>query len=418
MNLRANTLWNLAGIALPLLAALLCIPALMQGFGLPRFGVLSLVWALIGYLGLFELGLGRTMTVKLAPMSAASHERASLVRCGLSLGLLAGCAGAALTALLVPWLLGHWLKVPVDLQADASHAFWLAALGVVPTTGLGVVRGVLEARERFAESNALRMALGVLGFALPWASLHWFGPNLSAAVLALVAARLLCWLLGLWLIRADVRGATGTALSHAGSLLRFGGWLTVSSVVGPLMVYGDRFFLGASASLADVARYAVVQELVQRLLVFPTAFTSAWLPKLAGGKLPRVASLSSGQRKFMLTMLMLCGVGAALLQPALVLWLGAAEAAHYQPMGWVLCVGVLFNALAQWPFTVLHARGNVRATALFHVLQLPLYLLAIALLTQAFGLTGAAFAWVGRALVDWLGLEYLMRRQSSLNISP
>ena len=34
------------------------------------------------------------------------------------------------------------------------------------------------------------------------------------------------------------------------------------------------------------------------------------------------------------------------------------------------------TALGQLPFTLLHAGGQVRATALFHLVQLPLYLVA------------------------------------------
>src|SRR5215472_2321213 len=60
--LARNTLWNLAGSVAPMLVAAVCIPLLIKGLGTDRFGVLTLVWALIGYATLFDLGLGRALT--------------------------------------------------------------------------------------------------------------------------------------------------------------------------------------------------------------------------------------------------------------------------------------------------------------------------------------------------------------------
>ena len=47
--LARNTLWNLLGQLLPMVVALVTIPALVRGLGVDRFGVLSLAWIVIGY---------------------------------------------------------------------------------------------------------------------------------------------------------------------------------------------------------------------------------------------------------------------------------------------------------------------------------------------------------------------------------
>ena len=60
--LARNTFWNLAGSVAPMGVAAVCIPLLIKGLGTDRFGVLTLVWALIGYATLFDLGLGRALT--------------------------------------------------------------------------------------------------------------------------------------------------------------------------------------------------------------------------------------------------------------------------------------------------------------------------------------------------------------------
>ncbi|MBT5973680.1 MAG: flippase, partial [Desulfobacula sp.] len=50
-----NTILNLVGYGTPLLVALVTIPILIKGLEAERFGVLTLVWVLISYIGLFDL---------------------------------------------------------------------------------------------------------------------------------------------------------------------------------------------------------------------------------------------------------------------------------------------------------------------------------------------------------------------------
>jgi len=50
------------GWLIPVLLALVAIPLLVRQLGAARFGVLSLAWTLVGYLGLFDFGLGRALT--------------------------------------------------------------------------------------------------------------------------------------------------------------------------------------------------------------------------------------------------------------------------------------------------------------------------------------------------------------------
>ena len=57
-SIARNTLWNLAGTALPLVVAIFAIPVLIRGLGTERFGVLMLAWAIMGHFALFDFGLG------------------------------------------------------------------------------------------------------------------------------------------------------------------------------------------------------------------------------------------------------------------------------------------------------------------------------------------------------------------------
>src|SRR4051812_5597637 len=72
--LARNTALNVAGQAVPLIAALVAIPWLIRGLGADRFGVLTLAWATIGYFGLVDLGLGRALTHAVATRLGSDRE--------------------------------------------------------------------------------------------------------------------------------------------------------------------------------------------------------------------------------------------------------------------------------------------------------------------------------------------------------
>ena len=57
-----NIAWNFVGLGTPLILALITIPQLIAVLGAARFGVLTLVWMVVGYFSVFDLGLGRSLT--------------------------------------------------------------------------------------------------------------------------------------------------------------------------------------------------------------------------------------------------------------------------------------------------------------------------------------------------------------------
>ncbi len=96
-TLSKNIVFNFVGATVPLFISIIMIPFYLKVIGDARFGVLSLIWLLFGYFGLFDFGLSRATAKRLAQLRYGDpQERASVFYTALmlnaALGVVAGAA--------------------------------------------------------------------------------------------------------------------------------------------------------------------------------------------------------------------------------------------------------------------------------------------------------------------------------------
>jgi O-antigen/teichoic acid export membrane protein len=196
--------------------------------------------------------------------------------------------------------------------------------------------------------------------------------------------------------------------------LHFGGWTTVTNVVGPLLAFWDRFAIGAVLGSAAVALYVVPFNLVWQLAVLPAALAGALSPRLASLPVDDARLLSRRSLlvlAFLLTpatLVMLAGVG-----PFLHLWIGEIAARESTPVAYVLLFGLWANSLARIAFARLVAGGRPDVVAKVHLAELLPYVALLYFGMVRFGLVGAALAWSIRCAADTLILLLIDRVERS-----
>ena len=422
--LRRNVLFNVLGLGAPLLVAVFTIPLLIEGLGTARFGLLTLVWAVVGYFGLFDLGLGRALTRQLALEIGSGR----LERVGPTLGtsgvimLALGVCGAALMAAASPWVPTLIVDVPdADELTRAVFAMALVLPAIVLTSGL---RGVLEAEHAFGLVNLIRVPIGLFTFVGPLIVLWTVGPKLDWIAAILAAGRLLACVAHLAAILHVYEGRLPRLRfdrNFVRPLLSTGGWMTASNVISPLMGYADRFVIGALVSAAAVAWYATPHELVSKLWIVPGALTAVLFPTFAA----QFARNPGGntvlfRRSVAVLFAVLLPVTASLAlfaNEGLSLWIDPEFASRSALLLQVFALGTLVNCLAHIPFTLLQSSGGARLTAMAHVVELPLFLVLLWYLTVEYGAIGTAGAWLLRIVGDTVLMFELCRRQQGWRMS-
>lgn len=401
-----NTLWNLAGLGLPLVLGLAAVPVIVAHWGPARFGVLGLIWAGVGYAGQLDFGLGRAMTKFVAAAlgrgDAAQAGRISTLIVALQCGF--GILASAVIFLTVPLVGPLLVPGPSALRQEAIKAFRLAA-ALVPLVLVGnALRGVLEGGGRFDVANRIRIPMASLGFVLP-AAVVVLGGSLSAVVATLIVLRVATVAVTAGAVPGAVpqfRWGAHLRRVEAAEVLRYSGWVGAANVLSPLLFHWDRLLLGALMGPAAVGFYTAPFEVLTRSRLVPGALATALFPAFAarpsGSEARSLMARATGTLVAVLAPPTVLVVLFA--EPLLAVWLGTEFAAAGHSAARLLAVGVMVNGLAHVPFSYLQGVGRADLPTKFLLWELLLHVPLTWLLIERFGITGAAGAWTLRALVD------------------
>src|SRR5579862_5657684 len=111
--LRRNFIVNLLYPSVRVAVAFVTIPIYLRHVGEARYGVISIVWVLLGLFGFLDLGLSRAVTNALAKLRDApqtQRARVLLTTFGLNLGI--GLAGGLVLYVFGGLLLKHFVSMP------------------------------------------------------------------------------------------------------------------------------------------------------------------------------------------------------------------------------------------------------------------------------------------------------------------
>jgi len=407
-KLGGATIWNLVGTAVPLVVGLFTIPRILAGLDIERFGLLSLIWAGIGYIGFFDFGLGRALIQVTASYRGigVGPPKSTLFRVSflaLAISLLGGGLITVLSSIVV-----DGLSVSSDIKEEAIIAFKLMGAGVPVVALSSVLRGIIEGFEDFKKSAILRGSLGIANFVGPYL-LVVFGINdLSLIVLALVLTRVLnlghtlYYTIKYTYSRDDQVGAIP-------GIVTFGFWTTIANIVGPVMSYMDRYLIATFGYIGSIAYYSVPQDLVARIVVVPGSLASALFPRIAFLSKTQsekaLETYSKSLRWTFILMVLITLFVALIANVGLTLWLGEEFASKSVAVLYILTVGLFANGLAVIPANALQALGRMKESALITCVEVVLYIPSLYYAVLYFGLRGAALVWSLRLALDFIILH-------------
>jgi O-antigen/teichoic acid export membrane protein len=396
-----NTALNFLGLVVPLAAGFAAIPFVVRALGAQRFGILSLVWVVFGYFGLFDLGLGRTTTKYVAEAlgKGETEKLPGYLWTAVGLQTAIGAAGTLLLILLAPLITLHFLKIPPEFVPETVTTFRLVGWSLPVMFVTSSFRGVLEAAQRFDLVNAVKIPVNVLFYALPLvgAALGYRLPGIVILLVVSRAAGLVAWgWLGLRVLPA-LRTKPRVLRPLVKPLLSFSGWLALSSILYAVSSSVDRLVIGAVLTVSAVTFYSAPYEAINRIGVVPGSLAMVLFPafsSLNGGNLKQKAEdLFARSSKFLLL-----STGPVLIlliffaRDFLRLWLGADFARTSTLAVQVLAAGFLVNSVIAVPNNYLMGIGRVDIAPKYQLVELAVYAGLAWAGAKMWGITGVALA--------------------------
>nr|WP_308437818.1 flippase [Acinetobacter seifertii] len=305
-----------------------------------------------------------------------------------------------------------FLKVSEDKVIDVGKAFKILGL-TLPIYLLNQIwLAYLEGHEKFANLNIQRTVTSIFLAVLPllMCLIH---PTLLNAVVGLLIGRIISLSITFSICKKMILESGIIFYKETFiRMMKFGGWLTVSNIISPIMVYFDRFVVSNMIGASKVAFYSAPAEGVARLVNIPFALSRALFPKLSNSQNKDEKKKLEKQSYILISIICLPIVifGIVFSKFIMVTWMGVSYGSQAANVLCILLIGFYFNSLAQIPFSVLQAKGKSKATALIHAIEIFPYLVLLFYMTYHLGLIGTAIAWSVRMGVDLILLFVLSRK--------
>ena len=406
MSLRKNSIYNLAGSITPLLITLITLPIYINLIGEERFGVLAIAWILLGYFGLFDLGLGRATAQRIATQKNSSAKDRSetfwtAIIINLSFGVLGG---------LILWPVAHvfftnYFQMSEHLKPEIASAIPWLIIALPVATLSGVLTGALQGREKFLTLNIVNVVGNILFQTLPLLFAWLYSPKLTILLPIVLISRMLTFgiLFNFCKKYVPVVGKPIVKLKIIIPLFKYGGWITITSIVGPLMVVFDRFIIGTLMGAKMVAYYTVPYTLAERVSVLPGSLASALFPRFASGSQIEQEDLIEESVKVLAVILTpIIIVGMFIMHPFISWWLSSKFASNALYVGEILLLGIWINSFAKIPLALLQAKGRPDIVTKCHLAELIPYMIFMYYAIDSWGIVGAAIAWSIRVTIDCL----------------
>ncbi len=409
------------GNIVPMIAAAISTPIIINGAGKDTFAVLSIIWMMIGFISFLELGVGAALTHKISILlkSDAIQDIEKTITAGVLITGFTGMVSGLLLWHSSEFIINNWLNVNASMTAAATLSLKVAAIALPLTTISACIRGTLEGYQDFKHSAAIRATFGATLYLLPSLFASSNTKSLLYMVISLVATRalmLLAYMLVLFQkynYKFKFKEATSDEYKK---LLKFGSWMAIANIATQLIPAAERIIIANNTNLISVAYYSAAYDTLVRFMIFPASIATVLFPIISGKYINKRAEskkiATNLTFQILLAGLIVFGPILVFSEPLLSTWIDKDFAKNSYYIFQILAVGFIFSAAAHIPLVEIQAAGRVKSIAYFYLIQTVCYLSIFTLIIKDYGLLGATIVSLIRSIIDFLSLLLISKMKN------
>ena len=391
---------NTSGQIVPLFVAFFTIPYVVSHLGMEFFGVLTIVWVIVGYFTIFDCGLG-TATTKYISESLGKEDRLNIGRVYWTSVLFISCLGiigVCLFCYFVPALVARFFIVSPKLLPEVLTVYIIASPLILFLLVKSVLIGAVQAYQRFDIINIITISNIVCSQLAPvWVLSR--GGSLKEIIIWLLIVEFiftLIWLVTSLIIIPERKFQGFLAFDAFKKFAFFGFWLLIQRVMNWIQLNIHTVIIGTLISVSVIGYYTIPYSLVCKIgligagfnpVIFPAA---SFFDKINQEKTKRLFYLSLKYTT------LLYGLGCLLLfvfaKEILVLWMGS-DFIKSIFVTRILAVSMFLGGIS-WILSIFIQINNPRFLSFFSIITTPCYLFMLWFLTKKFSFNGCGYAFL------------------------
>jgi O-antigen/teichoic acid export membrane protein len=398
--------------------ALLATPFTVRLLGPERYGVLSLVSLLIGYILVADLGMGAASTRFAAEAigQGDTKKEVAVLWTSLLVASVPAMLGALTFFALGRQIVVDLLKLAPAVQPEAISALRIAAFVFLLRTASGIFNTPQVSHLRLGTYNAISASSAVLQSALTPIILKFGGdvPDVVRMAVAINVATLLAHILVDLRVLPQMK-RPAVQLSLVRPMVLYGGGVIANAVAELLFAHFDKLAVTRYVSVRDLGFYSIAAALAGMIASIPLALNQALVPafsrmQASGDSIGLELLLQRATKALLLLAMPLLAVILVAAHPFLSVWAGSEFALRSSRITYILAAGQVVAIFGYAPSALLLAKARSGTLATLRWFELPVFLVAVVLVTQRFGALGAATCWSARYLFDTAVLTYMGAR--------
>ncbi len=404
-----GSLWTLAGQAVPLGVSFVTTYFVVRMLGAEGYGVLVLIALIPNFFVFADLGMSMAST-KFASEAYAlgdGKKEVQVVRTAALITLITSLPVAAAIFFFSRTIMTLIFEVPDRYLAEAVLSLKIASVTFLANFLCGIFNTPQLSRLRMDLNTFINAVTRIAGLVAAPVMLY-FGFGIVGVVTALLIANL-ANLAGHLIVSRHLLRDNLFVFSIDRTLFRplfnYGRAYTAASIAGVILMYAEKAILTNSTSTTTLGYYSVGFTLASMLTVFSGSIVQSLLPafsqlqtKDTSGHLSSL--YSTGVRLNILWLIPAIVFLFIVAEPFIRLWFGEDFGRESTVPFYILLAGIAFNILAYLPYSSIMASGRIGVLAKLYWIEVLPYLLMAVILTQTFGIIGAAAAWSIRAIAD------------------
>ena len=395
-----NSILNTSGQFVPLFVAFFTTPYVVSHLGMELFGVLTIVWVIVGYFTIFDCGLG-TATTKYISESLGSEDKLSVSKVYWTSLLLISClgtVGVCLFCFFVPMLVARFFIVSPKLLPEVMAVATIASPLILFLLVKSVLIGAVQAYQKFGIVNIITISNITCSQLIPvWVLSR--GRSLKEIIIWLLIVEFiftLIWFAASLIIIPERKFQGFLALGVFKKFAFFSFWLLIQRIMNWIQLNIHTVLIGTLISVSVIGYYTIPYSLVCKIGLIGAGFNPVIFPAASYfNKINQEKSKRLFYTSLKFTMLVY-GLACLLLfvfaKEILVLWMGQ-DFIKSVFVTRLLAVSMYLGGIS-WILSIFIQINNPRFLSVFSTITTPCYLLILWFLTKKFSFNGCGYAFL------------------------